>query len=147
MDLETCRRYMDENDLKCVVADEEKIVYQSDAKGIIPMLELLELYEKNDIHPVYQADRIMGKAAMIIAVHCGIRQIYSDVVSKTAFRIAENNNITVRYGDLVDRILDPTRSKEGPFEAALHHIDENDFEKSLQTIRETLEKIKVTQRK
>ena len=147
MDLETCRRYMDENDLKCVVADEEKIVYQSDAKGIIPMLELLELYEKNDIHPVYQADRIMGKAAMIIAVHCGIRQIYSDVVSKTAFRIAECNDIKVDYGDLVDRILDPTRSKEGPFEAALHHIDENDFEKSLQTIRETLEKIKATQRK
>ena len=66
------------------------------------MLELLKLYDEHKIKPVYQADRIMGKAAIILALHCGIREIYSDVVSKSANDIAQRNSMRLAssgFGD------------------------------------------------
>ena len=105
------------------------------------MLEFLEIYEKGEVRPLYQSDRIIGKAAVIISDHCGINEIYADVISQSAYDIAERKNITVYYDQLVEMILNPAKTKEGPFEAALHGIDEDDFPQVLTTVRETLKKI------
>ena len=106
------------------------------------MLEFLALYEEKELKPVYQADRIIGKAAVIISAHCGIQEIYADVISQSAWDIAERKKITVYYDQLVEMILNPAKTKEGPFEAALHDVDEDDFQLVLETVRETLKKIK-----
>ena len=136
-----CKDIMHNENLTCVIASENEIIYKSDKKGILPMLEMLELYERGDIVPVYQADRIIGKAAVIIASHCGIKQIYADVISQSAYDIAENKNITIYYNQLVEMILNPARKQEGPFEAALHDVDYDDFPLVIKIVRETLEKI------
>lgn len=141
MNAEMCRQIMNDEDLKCVVADDDGVIYKSGAKGIIPMLELLQLCREKELKPLYQADRIMGKAAVIIALHCGIREIYSDVVSHSAAAIAERNDIAISYDTLVEMILDPARRQEGPFEAALHDVDESDLDAVLTIIHRTLEKI------
>ena len=133
---------MHSGNLTCVIADEKEIIFRSDKKGIIPMLEFLELYQKTELHPVYQADRIIGKAAIIIAAHCGIREIYADVVSQSAMNIALEKDVVIIYDQLVEMILNPAKTKEGPFEAALHDVDPDDFEKVLETVRKTLEGIK-----
>lgn len=127
---------MHEENLTCVIADENEIIYKSDAKGITPMLEMLEMYQNEGAKPLYQSDRILGKAAAIISLHCGVKEIYSDVVSQSAMEIAERHGITVSYGALVEMILDRSRQKEGPFETALHDIDENDFDTALKIITE-----------
>ena len=139
MNIDVCKKVMNDENLKCVVADENEIIFKSDAKGIVPMLEFLKLYEENDLKPLYQADRIMGKAAAIIALHCGIKEIYSDVVSQSAMDIGERNNIEMTYGVLVDKILNRDKSKEGPFETALHGVDENSFDEALEIIKNTLD--------
>jgi hypothetical protein len=38
--------------------------------------------------------------------------------------------------------LNPLKQKEGPFEAALRDVDEDDFDQILDIIQETLEKIR-----
>ena len=98
MNVQDCKDFMEKENCKCVVADEEKIIFTSNKKGIVPMLDMLKLYEEGRIRPVYQADRILGKAAL--------------------------------------------KQKEGPFEAALRDIDEDDFDQVLDIIRKTLEKIR-----
>ena len=135
MNAETCRQIMYEENLTCVVGDENGVIYKSDAKGITPMLELLEMCRNEGAKSLYQSDRILGKAAAIIAMHCGVKEIYSDVVSSSAMEITERNGIAVSYGTLVEMILDRSRQKEGPFETALRNIDENDFETALEIIR------------
>ena len=106
------------------------------------MLDMLKLYEEGRIRPVYQADRILGKAAILIAAHCGMKEIYSDVVSQSAMDIGQRKNIKISYQTLVPQILNPLKQKEGPFEAALKDVDEEDFPKVLSIIQETLEKIR-----
>ena len=141
MNSKICREVMHSENLTCVIANESQIIFKSDKKGIVPMLEFLEIYEKGEVRPLYQSDRIIGKAAVIISNHCGINEIYADVISQSAYDIAERKNITVYYDQLVEMILNPAKTKEGPFEAALHGIDEDDFPQVLTTVRETLKKI------
>ena len=132
---------MHSENLTCVIANESQIIFKSDKKGIVPMLEFLEIYEKGEVRPLYQSDRIIGKAAVIISDHCGINEIYADVISQSAYDIAGRKNITVYYDQLVEMILNPAKTKEGPFEAALHDVDEDDFPQVLTTVRKTLRKI------
>ena len=56
--------------------------------------------------------------------------------------IACEKGITVYCDQLVEMILNPAKTKEGPFEAALHDVDPEDFEKVLETVRKTLAEIK-----
>ena len=142
MNVQDCKDFMEKEDYKCVVADEEKIIFTSNKKGIIPMLDMLKLYEEGRIRPVYQADRILGKAAILIAAHCGMKEIYSDVVSQSAMDIGQRKKIDISYKTLVPQILNPLKQKEWPFEAALRDIDEDDFDQVLDIIRKTLEKIR-----
>ena len=142
MNSEICKDVMHSGKLTCVIADEKEIIFKSDKKGIVPMLEFLKLYQENGLKPVYQADRIIGKAAIIIAAYCGIREIYADVVSQSAMDIALEKDVTIIYDQLVEMILNPAKTKEGPFEAALHDVDPDDFEKVLETVRNTLAEIK-----
>ena len=141
-----CREIMHNENLTCVIADRSGVIFRSNKKGIVPMLEFLELYEKGGIRPIYQSDRIIGKAAIIISSHCGIKEIYADVVSQGACETAERKDVTVYCDQLVEMILTPDKSREGPFEAALHGIDEDDFPKVLEVVRETLAKVQASKK-
>lgn len=142
MNTEILKEVMYSENLTCVVADEEDIIFKSAEKGIVPMLELLELYEKGAIRPVYQADKIIGKAAIIIAARIGIKDIYAGVLSQSAKEIADRKGVNVTCGQLVEMILNPAQTAEGPFEMALHMVDEDDFDRVLETVRKTLEKVR-----
>ena len=135
MDLNSCKEIMYEGDYRCVVADEQGVLFVSKGKGMDPMLELVDEIRKNNWHPRYQADRILGKAAVLVASECGMMEMYGDVVSQSAFDLSVRRNIRVEYGSLVPRILNRTQTDEGPFEKALHNVDETDFEAVLSTIR------------
>ena len=141
MNTDICKEILHRENLTCVIADENDIVLKSDKKAILPMLDILDLYRNHGCRPLYQADKIIGMAAVIIAAECGIREIYADVISEKAIAIAERKGIRVFYDRSVEMILNRTKTAEGPFEAALHGVDENDFPLVLQTIYAVLDKI------
>ncbi|MBR2671931.1 MAG: DUF1893 domain-containing protein [Oscillospiraceae bacterium] len=142
MTLPDCRERLYAEGLTCIVADDTGRVFTSSDKGIKPMMQLLEMCENTGWKPKYQADRIIGKAALIIAAHCGIKEIYADVASEGAFSLSEEKHIKLTCRERVDKILNPEKTKEGPFESALAGIDTNDFESVMETIRVTLERLK-----
>ena len=141
MNTDICKEILHRENLTCVIADENDIVLKSDKKAILPMLDILDLYRNHGCRQLYQADKIIGMAAVIIAAECGIREIYADVISEKAIAIAERKGIRVSYDRSVEMILNRTKTAEGPFETALHGVDENDFPLVLQTIYAVLDKI------
>ena len=125
----------DEN-LTCVVADEKGNIFTSQAKGIRPMLDLMEKCDAEGWEPVYQADMIIGKAAVLLADRCGIKHIYADVASDGAAELAGERDIELSFRERVPHILNPQKSQEGPFEAALNGVDPDDFDLVMEKIRE-----------
>ena len=141
MNTDICREILHRENLTCVIADENEIVLKSDKKAILPMIDILDLYQHHGCRPLYQADKIIGMAAVIIAAECGIREIYADVISEQALAIAGRKGILVTYDRKVEKILNQAKTAEGPFEAALHGVDENDFEQVMATIYTVLDRL------
>ena len=142
MTLQDCRERLYAEGLTCVAADDAGTVFVSDEKGIKPMLQLLEMCEDTAWKPKYQADRIIGKAALIISAHCGIEEIYADVASEGALSLAEEKHIKLTCRERVSKILNPQKTKEGPFETALAGIDVNDFDRVMEAVRAIFENLK-----
>ena len=93
MDLIECKNRMYEENLTCVAADDDGFIFVSKEKGIRPMLDLMTGCEEQGWRPVYQADMIIGKAAVLIADHCGITSVFADVASEGAAEIAKKRGI------------------------------------------------------
>ena len=141
MDLLECVRIMYMNSLTCIAADEEGNLFTSKEKGIKPMLDLMAKCDKEGWKPVYQADMIIGKAAVIISEHCGIRRIFADVARNGAIRIANERGVDISYRQRVPMILNRQKTSEGPYESALNGVDLNDFDLVMEKIREVAEKL------
>ena len=59
----------------------------SESKGIRRLLLLVE--EKKDLSEGFVADRIVGKAAALLMVLQGARQVYADTLSEPAYAVFE----------------------------------------------------------
>ena len=136
-----CVRKMYAESLTCVAADEDGIIFTSKEKGIKPMLDLLKMYEKGECRPLYQSDMIIGKAAVLIADHCGIKWIYADVVSEAAIKLSHERGIDIAYREKVPMILNRHKTEEGPYEAALNGVNLDDFGLVMDTVRKVAERL------
>ena len=50
------------------------------------------------------ADKVIGKAAALLFVYGGIRQVYAGVISTPALEVFQQYGVVCEYGTLVDRI-------------------------------------------
>lgn len=94
----------------CLIATPsgEDKVYESDGKGLAPILEKMDLRKKY-FKDAYVADRVVGKAAAMLLVASGARGIYGEVMSESAKKFME----TVMY----DRTMGRNNAKLVEFEA------------------------------
>ncbi|MEG1791813.1 MAG: DUF1893 domain-containing protein [Clostridia bacterium] len=65
----------------CIVVKEDKTFTYSES-GILPLL--IQLDENGGLSNAYVADRVIGKAAALLMVYGGVREVYTRVISKYA---------------------------------------------------------------
>lgn len=100
----------------------EEVVFTSEKQGIAPIIELLDTNEKA-LEGAYIADKVIGKAAALLLIKGGIKELYADIISEHAMAVLEKEKILVTYGTLVTFI--ENRKKDGmcPMEATVLEID------------------------
>lgn len=133
MTLGKCIEKLYEGGYRCVAADREGFLFTSDGRGMEPMLQLLKGFEEG-WEPLFLADRIIGRAAALVAAHCGVKEIYGDLVSESAAEITEECGIALSWRERVPMILNREKTGEGPFEAALRDVDDGNFPEVVRTI-------------
>lgn len=92
-------------DTGCTVAvcgKDGRIVTDTD-KGIRPLIKLIDGGE--DLRGCSAADRIVGKAAALMYVLLGAREVYADVLAEKALEILRRNGIDAYYGELAPVII------------------------------------------
>ncbi len=137
-DSERARAILTENrQLTCVLCCGEKI-HTATARGIAPMMELMDRGE--DLNGFAVADRVVGRAAAFLFVLAGIRSVYTTVISEPALEILQAYAIPCSYEQLVPHIINRTGNGLCPMETAVLKI--NDPEDALQAIRETQIRLK-----
>ena len=110
-------------------------IITSDKKGISPMIRFID--DGADLRGYSAADLVVGKAAAMLFVKAGIKEVFAKTLSKSGKEYLEKHGITVKYDVLTDKILN--RSGDGicPMECAVS--DTEDFDEGYRLIKEKLE--------
>ena len=91
--------------------------------------DIKEILQKNplSLQGAIIADKVIGKVAGSILAIAGVQEIYTDVISKYAIPVLEENNIRYEYKLLVDYIKNNDKTGMCPMENK--YKDETDINK------------------
>ncbi len=113
--LETIKELLHEKNASLVVAYSNgkiKEYYQNRINDIKEILKENPFALKDAII----ADKVIGKVAGSILTVAGVKEIYTDIISKYAIPILEMNKIKYSYGKLVDYIENNDKTGMCPME-------------------------------
>jgi len=115
-DLECAKRLLREGNYTCVLVRGATIL-TARHRGVKPLMQWLDMGQ--DTRDFSAADKVVGKAAAFLYVLMGIRQVYADVVSRSAVEVLEKNGIALHYGRCVEAIRNRTNTGFCPMEQAV----------------------------
>jgi len=113
--LEELKEILHEENASLVVCYENgeiKEYYQNRINDIKDILKK----DKTSLKGAIIADKVIGKAASSILAVAGVKEIYTDVMSKYAIPVLEENNIRFEYEKLVDYIENNDKTGMCPME-------------------------------
>ena len=100
--LKKAKELLKDSQYTCVLCKDDTI-YTSTLKGISPMVEFL----RNGINlkGFSAADKIVGKAAAMLFSLVEVKEVYAEVLSKSAAEYLSDRNIAFSYDTLTDKII------------------------------------------
>lgn len=113
--LEIVRKKLCETNASLVVLysnGECKEYYQNRIKDIKEILQ----DNKLALQGATIADKVIGKVAGSILTAAGVKEIYSDIISKYAIPVLDNNNIHYEYKKIVEYIQNNDKTGMCPME-------------------------------
>ena len=114
-----------------------KNVYVSRERGVKPLLKLVE--EKRDVVGASAADKVVGKAAAMLYVTLGVKELHACVISELALELLKSRDVTVRYDKIVFMIRNRTNTGFCPMEQSVKDI--NDSKEGLSAIKAKLQEL------
>lgn len=109
----------------------------SEKRGISPMMCFIA--EGVDLAGYSVADVVVGKAAAMLFVKCGIKQVFAKTLSVSGKEILEQYGIAYEYETLTDRIINRAGTDICPMEKTVLHTD--DIEQAYQLLKNKLQSI------
>lgn len=100
----------------CVLCKDESI-YTSTERGVIPLLDFLE--SDIDFSGFSAADKTVGNAAAYLYVLLGVKEVYANVMSKSAEKTLSENGIDNQCEIITEHIINRTGTGFCPMEEAV----------------------------
>lgn len=133
--LQTAIDLLHREDLTCVICGREETM-KFRLRGIRPMTDTLR-DRPAVLNGAYIADRIIGKAAAMLAVAGGAHAVYGEVMSEAGLQMLLEHGVEARYGTLTSAILNRENTGLCPMEQTVQTID--DPQAALPALLKTLE--------
>lgn len=96
----------------------------SDLKGISPMMNLIA--DGTDLTGYSVADLVVGKAAALLFVKCGIKEVYAKTLSQGGKDVLAQHHIPYEYGTLTEKVINRTGTDVCPMEKAVADTEDAD---------------------
>ena len=120
-------RYLDileESGLNLLVFCGGEIVFSSGSRGIMPLIEAIDGLDREGLGELVTADRIVGKAAVLLNIHLGVSEVHAMLISAGAKDMLHKYGIFFRFREETDAI----KLKDGvifcPFEMMVQGISD-----------------------
>ena len=98
-DLMLAQKMLEEKGFSLVIVKEREVIFTSSSKGVLPLLKVLT-QDKNALIGAALADKIMGKAAALLALYAQVDAVYARVLSSGAQEILKTK-VKLKYQKLV----------------------------------------------
>lgn len=131
--LQSAINLIKEETATCVVMKDHKIIKTISGQGIAPVIDL---YEQGVLKDAFVADKIIGKAAAMIMVLGGVKEVYGKVMSRAGKEFLESRGVKVSYGQCIDMISNRAGNGICPMERTVMEIEEP--AEALTALKETL---------
>lgn len=120
MNLEQASQLLKDNSCTCIILKNDEIIYKSNYIGVKPLLEFLrENVSLGKDDRLTLIDKIIGKAALLLAVKCRIHEIFTPIISQEAISTAEHYSIKWESGKVVPHIVNREGNGKCPIEASV----------------------------
>lgn len=96
--------------------------FTTQQRGVKPLVQWLE--QGNVPVGFAAADKVVGKATAFLYCLLGAKAVYANVMSRSAMKILEANDVYVQYAELTDYIENRTKDGICPFEMAVMEISD-----------------------
>ncbi len=93
----------------------------SESRGIAPMMNFIDSEENLTGYSV--ADLVVGKAAALLFVKCGIKKVFAKTLSEKGKRILEMYGVDYEYETLAENIINRMGTDICPMEKAVSNTD------------------------
>jgi hypothetical protein len=120
-------RYIDileESGLNLLVFSGEEMVFSSGSGGIMPLIEAIDSLNRDGLGELITADRIVGRAAVLLNIHLGVSEVHAMLISTGAKELLQDRGIGFQFREETDAI----KVKDGviycPFERLVQGISD-----------------------
>jgi len=117
------REHLLKNDLSFVIVKNGEIIFESREGGVKKILETVRDYGQKLANSAL-ADKVVGKAVMLIALKAGFDSIYAKIISKSALDIASKVNKSLVYDEIVEFIMNRDGTDICPFEKNVKFVED-----------------------
>jgi hypothetical protein len=122
-DLEIAKSELYEENLTLAIVKNGELVYSTKSHKISGFLDAIEKCGTN-LQGASLADRVAGKAIALLCAYVKIKEVYAAVLSRKAQALFKENKITYYWNELVDNVLDTSKTGICPFEKAAAEISD-----------------------
>ena len=93
----------------------------SEARGISPMMNFIA--DGTDLTGYSVADLIVGKAAALLFIKCGIKEVYAKTLSQSAQKVLQEIGVPYAYETLTEKIVNRAGTDVCPMEKTVATTD------------------------
>ncbi|PKM74405.1 MAG: DUF1893 domain-containing protein [Firmicutes bacterium HGW-Firmicutes-16] len=133
-DIEKAKELFAGGEFTCVLVKDDKI-YSSNLSGIAPMVGFIK--DGVDLSGFSAADKIVGKAAALLFVLAGVKEVFASVLSKKAEAVFTKHGVLYSCETSADAIINRAGTGPCPMENAVNGVD--DPRKAYDSIIRTLD--------
>lgn len=120
-DTQTAAKMLKEGSYTCVFCKGDSYITSTE-RGVKPLLRLIET--KRNVHDFSVADKVVGKAAALLYVLLGVKEVYAIVISKAASEVLHKNGIPFTCGTETPAIRNRTNTGFCPMEETVREIED-----------------------
>lgn len=136
--MEKIIQLLHEGNYSCVIANGDDIRTFTQ-RGVADLYDLI----KNDAEFLKDssvADKVIGKAAAVLMIHGGVREIYTDMISLPAVELLAKTTIKLKYKQQVPNIMNRDQSGWCPLEKMTY--EEESIEQMFELIEDFILKMR-----
>ena len=134
--LERAKELLKSSESTCVCCSDEDTLI-SKKRGVAPLIEWLD--EGKNLKEYSAADKVVGNGAAFLYILLEVKELYANVISKSALETLNRYQIAITYDILTEAIRNRENTGFCPIETAVSGITSSD--KALTAIRSRLSKM------